>query len=127
MRLLKYLILFIGLSACGQTRAQGGLISFVKKVGTFIDSMSVRGVDRRYIEAPKRPWQLILKGNISQTAVNMRTDGELLGLKYNADMIYLTKGLGRVKLWQGSVGVGYAYNWVLVRGLLINTSIGIRL
>lgn len=29
-------------------------------------------------------------------------------------------GLGRVKLWQGSVGAGYAYNWVPVRGLLVN-------
>lgn len=28
--------------------------------------------------------------------------------------------MGRVKLWQGSVGVGYAYNWVPVRGLLVN-------
>lgn len=30
------------------------------------------------------------------------------------------KGIGRVKLWQGSVGVGYAYNWVPARGLLVN-------
>ena len=28
----------------------------------------------------------------------------------NADLIYLMQGLGRVKLWQGSVGAGYAYN-----------------
>ena len=112
MRLLKYLILFIGLSACGQTRAQGGLISFVKKVGTFIDSMSVRGVDRRYIEAPKRPWQLILKGNISQTAVNMRTDGELLGLKYNADMKFKTVPSQYIGVWAGyrGYGIGYTVN-----------------
>ena len=38
----------------------------------------------------------------------------------NGDLIYLMHGLGRVKLWQGSVGVGYAYNWVPCRGLLIN-------
>ena len=38
----------------------------------------------------------------------------------NGDIIYMMDGLGRVKLWQGSVGVGYAYNWVPVRGLLVN-------
>ena len=38
----------------------------------------------------------------------------------NGDIIYLMEGLGRVKLWQGSVGAGYAYNWVPARGLLVN-------
>ena len=38
----------------------------LKKVGTFIDSLSIRGVDRNYIDAPKRPWQVIVRGNINQ-------------------------------------------------------------
>jgi hypothetical protein len=38
----------------------------------------------------------------------------------NGDLIFLMEGMGRVKLWQGSVGVGYAYNWVPVSGLLVN-------
>ena len=38
----------------------------------------------------------------------------------NGDLIYMMDGLGRVKLWQGSAGVGYAYNWVPARGLLVN-------
>lgn len=41
----------------------------------------------------------------------------------NGDLIYLMHGLGRVKLWQGSVGVGYAYNWVPTRGLLLNAMV----
>ena len=40
--------------------------------------------------------------------------------KNNAELIYLMRGLGKVKLWQGSVGAGYAYNWVPVKGLLVN-------
>lgn len=258
----RFVALFVCVAICGQMKAQGGVISFVKKVGTFIDSMSVRGVDRRYIEAPERPWQLLLKGNFSQSVVSMKSSGELFGEKYdahsklktvpsqyvgvwagyrgyglgytvniggdkgsnftigvtggrygvhvrfhsfdssnpnlnlsssfvtekekeelakvrlvdpvhvntviadgyymfngkkfsyaaaydqsviqkrsagslmvgamynythidyaadtNADLIYLMRGIGRVKLWQGSVGVGYAYNWVPARGLLIN-------
>ncbi|MBQ8711822.1 MAG: DUF4421 family protein, partial [Prevotella sp.] len=38
----------------------------------------------------------------------------------NGDLIYTMHGLGRVKLWQGSVGVGYAYNWVPAKGLLVS-------
>ena len=57
MKHLKYLILALGLSVCEPLMAQGGLFSLVKKVGTMIDSMSVKGVDRRYIDAPEKPWQ----------------------------------------------------------------------
>ena len=39
---------------------------------------------------------------------------------YNGDLIYIMNGLGRVKLWQGSIGVGYAYNWVPTQGLLVS-------
>lgn len=262
MSYLKYLILSVSFCYCVQMSAQGGVFSLIKKVGTFIDSMSVRGVDRRYIEAPERPWQLLLKGNLSQSIVSMKSNGEVFGEKYiaqtklktvpsqyigvwagyrgyglgytvnvggdkgsnftigatggsygihvrfhsfnssdphfslstellterdkeelektkltdpihvntviadgyymfngkkfsyaaaydqsviqkrsagslmagamfnythinyaadsNADLIYVMKGIGRVKLWQGSVGVGYAYNWVPARGLLFN-------
>ena len=41
----------------------------------------------------------------------------------NGDIIYLMHGLGRVKMWQGSIGVGYAYNWVPTRGLLLNAMV----
>lgn len=41
----------------------------------------------------------------------------------NGDLIYLMHGLGRVKMWQGSIGVGYAYNWVPTRGLLLNAMV----
>ena len=67
-----------------------------------------------------------------QRVIQKRSAGSLMaGLMYNytridyssdrnGDLIYLMEGLGKVKLWQGSVGVGYAYNWVPARGLLIN-------
>lgn len=61
MRAFKFLLLVVVFGACGQARAEGGIVSLVKKVGTMIDSMSVKGVDRRYIDAPEKPWQLILK------------------------------------------------------------------
>ena len=71
--ILRYIVIAIGLSCCGQVMAQGGLVSFIKKVGTTIDSMAVNGLDRRYIDAPEKPWQLIAKGNVSQTIVSMKS------------------------------------------------------
>ncbi|QFQ12443.1 DUF4421 domain-containing protein [Pseudoprevotella muciniphila] len=41
----------------------------------------------------------------------------------NADLIYLMNGLGRVKLYQGSLGVGYAYNWAPTQRLLVNVMV----
>ena len=29
-------------------------------------------------------------------------------------------GLGKVKAYQAAIGLGYTYNWVPVRGLLVN-------
>ncbi len=67
-----------------------------------------------------------------QSVIQKRSAGSLMaGLMYNytdidyaansnGDLIYMMSGLGRIKLWQGSVGVGYAYNWVPARGLLVN-------
>lgn len=50
---------------------QGGIVTsiakFVRKLGTTIDTMTVRGVDRNYIDAPELPWQVILRGGMSQT------------------------------------------------------------
>ena len=67
-----------------------------------------------------------------QSVFQKRSAGSLMaGLMYNytridyssdhnGDLVYLMEGLGKVKLWQGSAGVGYAYNWVPARGLLVN-------
>lgn len=47
-----------------------------------------------------------------------------LSVRYNNNknmaMVDLMKNVGAFKIRQGSIGVGYAYNWVPVRGLLIN-------
>lgn len=67
-----------------------------------------------------------------QSVIQKRSAGSLMvGAMYyyghinyatdkNAELIYVMRGLGRIKLWQGSVGLGYAYNWVPTRGLLIS-------
>ena len=67
-----------------------------------------------------------------QSVIQKRSAGSLMaGAMYyhahinyannrNANLIYIMKNIGRVKLWQASIGIGYAYNWVPVNGLLVN-------
>ena len=109
MKHLRYLILALGLSGCEPLMAQGGLFSLVKKVGTMIDSMSVKGVDRRYIDAPEKPWQLIVKGNVSQTIVSMNTQGNMFGKEYSANPHLKTTPAQYIGLWAGYRGYGFGY------------------
>jgi hypothetical protein len=74
---VKHILIAIGIGCCGTATAQGGLTTFMKKVGTLIDSMAVKGLDRNYIDAPKEPWQIIAKGNVNQTIVSMNADGNI--------------------------------------------------
>ena len=53
----KALFVFPILLICVNVSAQKAVLGLVKKVGSLIDSMSVRGLDRNYIEAPTKPWQ----------------------------------------------------------------------
>ena len=109
MQRVKYIILVICISCCGQTMAQGGLASFFKKVGTKLDSMAVKGVDRRYIDAPEKPWQVILRGNVNQTIVSMKTQGTLAGQDYHAKPYLKTTPSQYVGLWVGYRGYGLGY------------------
>lgn len=64
-------ILILTMTAPLFAYAEGGVLGFIKKVGTRIDSMTIRGVDRRYIEMPEKPWQVILQGNVNQSILKM--------------------------------------------------------
>ena len=102
-------MLVISVSFCGQTMAQGELISFLKKIGTKLDSMAVKGVDRRYIDAPERPWQIIARGNVNQTVVSMNTEGNIYGVDYSANPYLKTKPSQYLGLWLGYRGYGLGY------------------
>lgn len=114
MKTLKYIILIFSLCLCGQMKAAGGggLVSLVKKVGNMIDSMSVKGVDRNYIDAPEKPWQLILRGNVSQTIVSMKGDGIAAGEEYDVNAKLKTVPAQYIGLWAGyrGYGIGYTVN-----------------
>ena len=109
MKILKIFLLATSLGLCSPAMAQGGLVSLVKKVGTKLDSMAVRGVDRRYIEAPERPWQVIARGNVNQTVVSMKARGEIGGEAYDANPYMKTTPSQYVGLWAGYRGYGMGY------------------
>ena len=89
--------------------AQGGLKGFIKKLGTKLDSMAVRGVDRHYIDAPKKPGQIILRGNINQTIVSMHSEGEVYGHTYSANPYLKTTPSQYIGVWVGYRGYGLGY------------------
>ena len=109
---LKHILIAIGIGCCTQAMAQGKLATFVKKVGTLIDTMAVKGLDRNYIDAPEKPWQLIAKGNVNQTIVSMNADGNILGVDYSARPYLKTQPSQYVGFWAGyrGYGIGYTVN-----------------
>ena len=109
MRPLKYILLVVAIGCYGQMMAQGGLLSLAKKVGTMLDTMSVKGVDRRYIDAPEQPWQIIAKGNVSQTIVSMNARGNMVGVDYSARPYLRTTPSQYIGLWAGYRGYGLGY------------------
>lgn len=102
-------ILLTLLLLCGQAAAQTGVKTFLKKVGSKIDSMSVKGLDPRYIEAPERPWQLIARGNMNQSIVSMKTAGNIEGVSYSAKPYLKTEPSRYIGLWAGYRGYGLGY------------------
>lgn len=81
----------------------------LKKLGTLIDTLSVRGVDPNYIVSPERPWQLILRGNVSQSDLKMKATGDLFGLSYTLEPRLKTQPSQYVGLWAGYRGYGLGY------------------
>lgn len=56
----KSLFFLVILVFCGPVLAQTGINKLFTKVTTIKDSMVVKGVDRRYIDIPNQPWQIML-------------------------------------------------------------------
>ena len=105
----KSLIILVLLFLCGQALAQTAVTELVRKVGTLIDSMSVKGLDRRYIEAPEKPWQIIARGNVYQSILSMKATGTIMGVDYKARPYLKTDPSRYVGLWAGYRGYGLGY------------------
>ena len=106
---------FLPMQAKGEGRGPLGLL---KTVGTFFDSLSVKGLDRRYIDAPKRPWQVILRGNINQSDLKLSTttnQAEDVMPFFVGDLTWepriKTDPATYVGFWGGYRGYGFGYSW----------------
>ena len=110
IRLAKYSFVILTLTLlCSQLSAQTGVHKLLKKASTMKDSMVVRGVDRRYIDIPDQPWQIMLRGNVSQTVVSMKTNGSVLGEDYDNDTRLVTRPSKKIGVKVGYRGCGFGY------------------
>lgn len=91
------------------TANAGSPVKILKKVGALLDTMSVKGVDRNYIDAPKEPWQIIVKGNINQSDLKMRATGDIDIVSYKAEPRLKTEPSKYIGLWAGYRGYGLGY------------------
>lgn len=91
------------------TATAGSPVRIFKKVGAFIDTLSVKGVDRNYIDAPEKPWQIIVKGNINQSDLKMNASGNIDFISYTAEPRLKTDPSRYIGLWAGYRGYGLGY------------------
>lgn len=105
----KSLIFLVILVFCGPVLAQTGINKLFTKVTTIKDSMVVKGVDRRYIDIPNQPWQIMLRGNVSQTIVSMKTNGSVLNEDYDNDTRLITRPTQKIGIKVGYRGCGFGY------------------
>ena len=113
---LRRVLLILTMTAPLFAHAEGGVLGLIKKVGARIDSMTIRGVDRRYIEIPEKPWQVMLKGNVNRSELNMDAmfdDKRLLqdgSGNINWAPRFSTPVSTYVGLWAGYRGHGIGYS-----------------
>ena len=91
------------------TANAGSPVKTLKKVGALLDTLSVKGVDRNYIDAPREPWQIIVKGNINQSDLKMRATGDIDIVSYKAEPRLKTEPSKYIGLWAGYRGYGLGY------------------
>ena len=86
-------------------------------VKTLIDSSAVSGVDRTYIEQPKRPWAAEVRTDASQTTLKMHTDLEFEGGATAKMSSSTTNGFATsLGAWLGYRGYGFGWSKELTGG-----------
>ena len=94
-----------------------GVAGLLSKLGSLLDTMAVKGVDRNYIEAPKHPWQVILKGNINQSVLKFdsKVDASSMFTDVVSDLFWeptiKTDPSTYAGVWAGYRGYGIGYSW----------------
>lgn len=114
---LIFLSVPIGVSAAdGEQKSESPKVfRFLKKVGTFLDSMAIHGMDRRYVELPRKPWQAIAQGSVNQSVLMMEATldgkaifGESYGDVYWESRVKTGLAYAGVRLAYRGYGIGYS-------------------
>ena len=116
--ILTLLTLALSLTLVAQTNKEPkGVVRFFSRLGRLIDTLAVKGVDPHYIVAPKRPWQVIVKGNVSQSELKMKStiDGSTIFGEVASDLVWeptiKTTPSTYAGVWAGYRGYGLGYSW----------------
>lgn len=103
----------------------------LSNIGTFIDSLSARGIDQRYIEVPEKPWQVMLRFNVNDMDLKSYTliskeqfakrglEGEL-----NWEARVRPHASTNMGLWVGYRGYGLGYSLSISNNTGRNFTIG---
>ena len=128
--LLQAIILICSIQAFSQ-EGKPWVLRALNSIGTYIDSMTVRGIDQRYIEVPEKPWQVVLKYNANDmdltatsklSAEHMAAKG-LYG-ELNWESAFRPRSASSIGAWVGYRGYGFGYSFSLTRTNGRNFSIG---
>lgn len=107
------------------------LLRAINSVGRYIDTMTVRGIDQRYIEVPKKPWQVVLKYHTND--MDLRATSKLSkehmaarGLcgELNWESLFQPTSSQSLGAWVGYRGYGLGYSFSISRSKGSNWSIG---
>ena len=102
-----------------------GFVTLLKKIGTAIDSMAIKGLDRNYIELPEKPWQIILQGNVNRSDLKVKSniDGQIFSPDWGT-ICWEPQIMSDISTYAGawvgyrSYGLGYSKNLNGKGGLL---------
>ena len=107
------------------------LIRNLSKVGAFIDSMTIKGIDQCYIEVPKKPWQVMLRYHNNDLDFKTYTlvSKEQFAKKgvegeFNWEASIKPRASSSVGLWVGYRGYGLGYSFSIADNNGRNFSIG---
>ena len=128
----RYITIGLTLCCCILLSAQDKKpwpLRVLHSIKTYIDSSAVRGIDPNYIKVPEKPWAVMLryKANDMDLRSTSTIDPEMMAEKglygeLNWESAFKPSSEVSIGAWIGyrGYGLGYAYNWVPMKNLLIN-------
>lgn len=69
--IIALLLVLFSLAAMAGSGNRNPVLRLAKNVMGLIDTLAVRGIDRDYIDVPKRPWQVTIRGNTNWATLKM--------------------------------------------------------